>query len=247
MTALDLLPLYQAVADGSFAEHIDAHPELLQADAAEAARDDVRSALAAGRADIARVAATARALILLRLGDRAGALHSRLEADQALFLLADDLETYDQARQDALLVGGLALETESRSLPFRSWVLAADCAWFAADLAAQSQLPSAEERHLVALRDTCDALEAAGPLAEDPDERRWLERLASLVCAVANASMARVWPDDQALPVDALLRRLARAGASIPVDLLFDDAGGPGKAAQVAADLAELDARYGAG
>ena len=240
---MDLMPLYQATAKGELQQALDAAPDLVQKQTAEQAHADFVEASQAGRPDIAYVAATTAAFIHLRLGQREQALSDRFDAAQALFLVAEDLSAYDAARMEALQVGALALEIGAFALAFRSWVLVADCSWFALE-AAEPDNP--QGRLVQTLRDCADALEWAGRLPDLGEQSLWLERLASLVGVVADEGMSQVWSEDWSLEVDALLRRLAAGSEYLPVDLLFESTGGPAKVAQVAAMLSELESRYGA-
>lgn len=237
---MDLMPLYQATAKGELQQALDAAPDLVNPEAAEQAHSDFLGASEAGRPDIAYLIATTSAFIRLRLGQREQALSDRFDAAQALFLLADDAAANDAAREEALQVGALALEVQDSRLVFRAWVLAADSAWFACEAADLDKT-----RLLQALRDCADALDWAGRLPGPEEQQSWLERLASLVGVVAGEGMSRVWLEDQLLEADTLLRRVAAGAESLPVDLAFESSGGADKAAQIAALLAELEARYG--
>ncbi len=238
---MDLMPLYQATAKGELNDALAASPDLVREEVAEQAHADFIEANQAGRPDIAYVAATTAAFIRLNLGQREQALSDRLDAAQALFMLADDQPAYDAARGEALQVGALALEVRGVGLILRSWVLAADCAWFACE----GDAPD-EGRLIQALRDCADALDWAGRLPDAAEQQGWLERLASLVAAVAGEGMSRVWSQDWLLEADALLRRLAAGAENLPIALAYDSTGGPAKAAEVSALLSELETRYGA-
>ena len=240
---MDLMPLYQAVAGGELQQAIDADPDIVQEATAEQAHADFLGANQAGRPDIAYLAATTAAFIHLRLGQRERALADRFNATQALFLLADDAAAYDAARAEVLQVGAMALEIQEHTLVFRSWVLAADCGWFALD---SPEADNPQGRLVQTLRDCADALDWAGRLPDLTEQAGWLERLASLTGVAAGEGMSQVWSEDWLLEVDALLRRLAAGGEVLPVDLVFESSGGPAKAAQVAAMLSELESRYGA-
>ena len=243
---IDLTPLYTAVAEGTVADYLQAHPEMVDDTVAEAARADVRGASGAGRPDIMFVAATAAAFIFLRLGKQELALTSRLDAAQARFGIAETLDAYDVTRTDTLSTGAMGMEIGSAGLVFRSWVLAADCSWFASEVASDDVDPSAADRLIQALRDVADALESAGTIAGDPAQGNWLQRLASLLAVTAVAAMERYWPPERTLEVEALLRRLARGSENLPIELDFEGVGGAEKAAMVAAALAKLDERYSA-
>lgn len=238
---MNLLPLYKATAQGELSQALDAQPDLVQAETAEQARTDFQEANEAGRPDIAYLAAMTAAFIHLRLGLREPALTDRFNAAQALFMIAEEPPAYDEARAEALQVGALALEFGTAGLPFRCWVLAADCAWFACEAAGSDKV-----RLIQAIRDCADALLWAGRLTDAPEQDGWLERLASLTGAVAAQAMATVWPDEQLLETNTLLRRLARDSENLPVELAFESTGGADKAAQVSAMLADLESRYGA-
>ena len=238
---MDLMPLYQATAKGELLEALDADPDFVSVEAAEQAHADFVRAGQEGRPDIGYVAATTAAFIRMRLGQREAALSDRFDAAQALFLLADEPTAYDAARGEAMQVGALALEVQAFPLVFRCWVLAADCSWFGCDAAGIDR-----DRLVRALRDCSDALDWAGRLPDLGDQQRWLERLASLLGAVAGEGMSQVWPEDLVLETDSLLRRLSAGSDQLPVGLAFESTGGAAKAAQVAALLAELESRYGA-
>lgn len=238
---MDLMPLYKATAEGNLQQALDAEPDLIQEAAAAQAHDDFLGANEAGRPDIAYLAAMTAAFIRLRLGQRDRALADRLDAAQSLFMIAEEPGAYDGAREEVLQVGAFALELGSAALPFRCWVLAADCSWFACESAEPDPA-----RLIQALRDSVDALDWAGRLDDAEAQQAWLERLASLTGAVAGEGMSRVWPEEHMMVADALLRRLAAASENLPIDLAFESSGGAGKAAQVAALLSELESRYGA-
>lgn len=238
---MDLMPLYKATAEGTLQEALDAEPDLVQEAAAEQAHEDFAGASEAGRPDIAYLAAMTAAIIRLRLGQREQALSDRFDATQALFMIAEERPAYDTARTEALQVGALTLEFGTVGLPFRCWVLAADCSWFAWEAAEPDKA-----RLLQAMRDCADALQWAGRLTDAQGQLVWLERLASLTGVVAGQAMGTVWPDEQLLEADTLLRRLATGSDNLPVDLAFESVGGADKAAQVAAMLADLESRYGA-
>lgn len=247
MSGVNLKDLYASVADGTLGDYLDAHPELIDTAVAETARGDVLAATEAGRTDVVYVAATSAAFIYLRLGQRVEALTNQLDAMQALFMVAEDAEAYQRTRLAALTVGGQALEISAAAIAFRAQVLAADCAWFAAELVDRfgPEREEAEGRLLLALSDVADAAELSGPLADDPGQAGWIVRLASLLSAVAEAGMEQPWATERALPARTALRGLARAAEQLPLELSFDGAGGTEKSAQVASILAELDARHG--
>ena len=238
---MDLMPLYQATAKGELDEALAAQPDLIRDEVADQAHADFIGANEAGRTDIAYVAATTAAFIQLNLGQRDRALSDRLDAAQALFMLSEDPPAYDAARGEALQVGALALEIGDVGLILRSWVLASDCAWFACETSDND-----EARLIQSLRDCADSLDWAGRLPDAGAQQGWLERLASLVAAVAGAGMGKVWSQEWLLEADALLRRLAAGSDHLPIDLGFDTTGGPTKTAEFSAMLSELESRYGA-
>lgn len=238
---MDLIPLYQATADGELKQALDAQPELVSEEAAEQAHADFIGASEAGRADIAYLAATTGAIIRLQLGQREEALSERFGAAQALFLLAEDVPAYDNARAEAQEIGAHAVEIGALGLVFRCWVQVADCSWFAFDADPDDPRP----RLMQSMRDCADALDWAGRLPDLEEQDNWLERLASLVSVVSGEAMSRVWSEDL-LEADAVMRRLARGTEALPVDMAFESTGGVAKTAQVASLLSELESRYGA-
>lgn len=237
---MDLSPLYQATADGDLQSALDAHPELVVDEAAAQAHADFIQASEVGRPDIAYLAAMTGALIRVRLNQREQALSDRFDAAQALFLLAEDVSAYDAAREEARLVGAYAVDMRLFPLVFRCWVQIADCSWFAFD--ADDNDPG--ERLLQAMKDCADAMDWARRLPDPSGQALWLERLASLVSVVGGEAMSTAWPEDL-LEVDAVMRRLAEGAEALPVDMAFESTGGVGKTAQVAAQLSELESRYG--
>ncbi len=238
---MDLTPLYRATADGRPREYLQAHPDLLTTEAAQACRADFEAAAGAGRADVAWVAAMAASFILLAIGDGHASLDSRLDAVQVMFMVADDAAAYDAAREDALGIAALAAPVGASVVAFRSLVVAADCAFFAVQLTPDDALI------LRALDDVGTAAAAAAGLTDDPDQGGWMARLASLIGAVVSEATERVWTGGTDDHVDVALRRVAAGAQNLPLEMSFDGIGGDAKAAQVASALAELDARYGSG
>lgn len=243
---MDLTPLYESYSRGQAQAFFEAHPEYVRKDVAETARQDMRQAAQQGRADIMFLAASAAANIYLKLGDRGQALTNRLDALQALFMLSEAAAEYDNVRKQALELHEMARGISSRHVMFDSLVLAADCSWFSTDAAAAGQ----DERALTdrlerTLDDLLTALRAAGPLADDPAARVWVERLASILAISADAAMSESASYQQP-DLDRLLgqlRQLAVAADVLPVDMKFEGEG-PGKAAQVAVVLAQLESDF---
>lgn len=243
---MDLTPIYEFFSRGQSQAFFEAHPEYVRKDVAEAARQDMRQAAHQGRADIMFLAASAAAKIYLELGDRGQALINRLDALQALFMLCEAAAEYDNVREQALEVHEIARGISSGHVMFDSLVLAADCSWFSTEAAAASQ----DERALTdrlerTLDDLLTALRAAGPFADDPAARVWVERLASILAVSADAAMSESGSYQQP-DLDRLLgqlRQLAVAADVLPVDMKFEGEG-PGKAAQVAVVLEQLESDF---
>ncbi|MGY4771795.1 hypothetical protein ACXC9Q_33240 [Kribbella sp. CWNU-51] len=239
---MDLTPMYKALSKASGQSFFDANPEMVRSDVAETARADAIQAAQQGRPDIAFLASSAASIIYLSLGDRDGSLRNRLDALQALFMIATSVPDYDSVRQQALELDGVAREISSTHTSFRSLVLAADCSWFSADAAPADQPAEARDRQLTrALGDLLVALRAAEPLVDDPDERGWVERLASILAITADAAMANRWSQDED-ELDVVLRQVAGAADVLPLDLAFRDESG--KASAVAVVLEQLESRY---
>jgi hypothetical protein len=246
---VDLMPVYQELSKGQAGPFWDAHPDYVRPDVAETARQDALWAAEHDRADIMFLAASVAATVYLRLGDRNSALINRLDALQALFMLTEEQAGYDDVRNQALQLHEMAAQIPFQRVMFRSLVLAADCSWFAAEAGAETAgaetagTETAKETRLVrTLEDVLGALGAAGPVVDDPANRTWVERLASILSVSAQAAMSRFWPNRQT-ELDGLLRQLAVAADVLPVDLPFE-AEGPGKAAGVAVVLEQLESRY---
>lgn len=237
---MDLMPLYKATSEGILSQSLDAQPELVAEEVAVQAHEDFLQASQAGRPDIAYLAATTGAFIRLRLGQREQALSERFNAAQALFLLAEDVPTYESVRAEAQDIGAHAVEIGAFGLVFRCWVQIADCSWFAFD--ADSDDPP--QRLTQAMRDCADALDWAARLPDVGEQAAWLERLASLVSVVAGEAMSQVW-SQRGLEADAILRRMAAGTEVLPVDMAFESTGGVPKTAQVASLLSDLESRYG--
>lgn len=247
---MDLTPMYISLSKGQPRAFFDAHPEYMRQDVAEAARQDAMQAASQGRTDIMFLAASAAAMIYLNLGDRPRALINRLDALQALFMISEDEASYDDVRNQALELHELARGISFQRVIFRSLVLAADCSWFTTEAANAGRPGDAQGSRLVrTLDDVLMALRAAGPAADEPDDRIWLERLASILAVSAEAAMSEGWSnlqsdaDGRRGQLDHLLRQLAIAADVLPVDLRFE-AEGPGKAAAVAVVLEELESKY---
>lgn len=245
---MNLTPMYEALAKGQSRAFFSAHPEYVRKDVAEAAREDVRRAAHEGRADIMFLAASAAASIYLDLGDRPQSLINRLDALQALFMISEAETEYDTVREQALELHQMAREISSRQIVLGSLVLAADCSWFSTGAANSRQDTQAQADRLErTLDDVLAALYAAGPVAGDPGARVWVERLASILAISANAAMDAVgsWssgqPDTDRL--EGQLRQLAAAADVLPVDMKFEGEG-PGKAADVAVVLEQLESEF---
>jgi hypothetical protein len=248
--AVDLTPMYMSLSKGQSRAFFDAHPEYMRQEVAEAARQDAIQAAHQGHADITFLAASAAATIYLNLGDRTHALINRLDALQALFMLSEDEAAYDDVRKQALELHELAREISSQHVTFRSLVLAADCSWFTTEAATAGQPGNPlEPRTVRTLEDVLMALRAAGPVVDDPDDRIWIERLASILAVSAEAAMSETWnnvrsdADRLEQQLDRLLRQVAVAADVLPVDLRFEGEG-PGKTAAVAVVLEELESKY---
>jgi hypothetical protein len=238
---MDLMPMYEALSQGQ-RDFFQSHPQYLRPEVAEAAREDFKRAANQGQAGLAYHAAMAAATIYLRLGDRPNALLNRFDTLQMLFMGANDPDEYDDVRQQILEVHEMARGIDDERIAFRSLVLAADTAWFAAQAAAGGTLEGLEPRLVGTLQDVLAALGGVEAAAQQPDERVWVERLASLLAAAVDAAMSTYWRTAQD-DIDGLLPQLAAAADALPIDLTFEQEG-PQKQASVAAVLEDLERRY---
>lgn len=242
---MDLMPIYETLANGQPGLVFDAHPEYARKDIAEAARQDAVRAALEGRPDIMFLASSAAAMIYLKLGDRPQSLLSRLDALQALFMLSEAEADYDDVRDQALELHQMAREISSPRITLGSLVIAADCSWFSTDAVGDRDQSAQKDRLGRTLGDVLAALRAVGPLADDPAARVWVERLASIVAVSADAAMSEAGSDEQP-DMDPVLRQLAAAADVLPIDMKFEGHGS-GKAAGVAAVLEQLESRYRSG
>lgn len=246
---MNLAPMYEALSKGQSRAFFNAHPEYVRKDVAEAAREDMRRAAHQGRADTVFLAASGAAWIYLALGDRPQFLINRLDALQALFMISEAESEYGNVREQALELHQMAREISSQPIMFESLVLAADCSWFSTEAAKTRQDTQAQADRLErTLDDVLAALRAARPVSTDPDVRVWVERLASILAISANTAMSAVgsWSNQQPNPdpLEGRLRQLAAAADVLPVDMKFEGEG-PGKAADVAVILEQLESEFG--
>ena len=175
----------------------------------------------------------AAALAIRRSGDRRKALAAAFEHNQALFMLADAPESYQQVRASVAELVTKAREIEDPYLQLRLLGLSADCAYFAAQGAASDR----DRRQ--ALRLAMDDLLAAGATNSPAIDERFPSVFAGVVQAVREQS----WTDDAAGPIEPLLRQLAAvAERMVPSGY---QAGPPERTVRLTRELAELSGEFG--
>lgn len=239
---MDLDDLYRATAQGRTSEFLDSYPEFVTPEVARELREAFREAVA-DRPLFAEVAAAAAASVHLRLGNRAEAMTNQLDFLQIEFMKAQQRDEYAWVRDAALESSQRAAEISAPEIAFHARVLAADCAYFAA----QAGSDPGNEMFLTALRDTVEIMESLARGEYSPgNDKVWFERLVSMCGAVAGDAMGRYWPKGTDAQVKKLLIRLApTVDRVIPVDFAFHQAGNPEKTSQYAQVFTDLMDEYG--
>jgi hypothetical protein len=214
------------------------HAARLTPELATEARAVALQALQEQRGGAAMVAYYLAALINLRLGRREPALVSYLDYHQVRFMAANTLEAYAAVEHDAQEVARLAGQIGAHTLRGRGLVLAADAAYWAAEVAPPKDQDAKITSGLVLLA-------TAASEAHIELEGTWYDRtislLAALIAKVRGSVFLQVQDSEAAEP----LRRLAAwAEAHVPVE--YTVPGDSAKTNVVARELAWLSSHHGA-
>lgn len=213
-----------------------ANPEALEPAFIDEASDFALNAMRHGALPAALATYMLTTLIQMRRGNRKGALRSKLQEVEVLYMLAETPAAYEQAYELARMAIDKARGEDLPAVAFWGTGLAADSAYWCSTVVADAAV---RKRWLRAALEELTTIER--PPAVDESPGPW-ERFVSGLVAVYQTVTGEDWGPDQD-DITAALRELAALVERIvPVDYGFDD---PQKTAHVAHHLADLSARFG--
>lgn len=227
----------EEVAKGpdAMAAWIDQHPESHEAAFLDEAKRYATAAMQAGQFPAALAANVLVTTIHMHRGDREGALRSKLQEVEVLYMLAETEEAYEQAYDIALSLRRLAGEAGLAVPEFWATTLAADSAYWC------STVVAGDGQRRGWLRKALDLLRRTDPPAREDAAGPWSRFVSGLVATYQTVT-GEGWGADQDA-VTAELRELATlVERRIPADFAFDD---PQKTAHAAHHLSDLSARFG--
>lgn len=234
-----LIQLFQAVTGGPGAleKSLEQNKEEITPELASLARQAFKQAISERDGQTAMIAAILASRLYGQLGDRFNELRNQIDFCQMRFMGAQTADEYTQVRKQALQLTDMAKSIPSIPLAFESLTLAADCAFFASE---ESSGLDSDDHLVTSLQDLLSAIEYADQVEHDGV----FEKFVSLLTAVVNNSMSKLFLDPTQAKVDDLLRRLAPAvEKTVPVE--FEFAGDAEKTANTASVLTQLADRYG--
>jgi hypothetical protein len=214
------------------------------------AREVWKSEAKSGR-DIGRAlsAALAASLVYRAAGNEEQSLRTGFDFLQTLFMVANDLDSYQSTREQLLKLFSRAKTLGILDVAFEAATAAADCAYFAIELSADK----AKVPMLSALLEDIGIACAAARLCADCRTQRpaSFEKFVSLLVAgyqtiteaLANPSIADAWlatADKKAQFTAQMLLLAADSEALVPDDFHFVLHGEPEKSARAARILAEI-------
>jgi hypothetical protein len=204
-----------------------------------------------GRAIVASMAAH----VVYRLaGQEEQSLRAAFDCLQAWFMLANDLQAYTSTRQKLIELHDRAASLAIRDVAFEAMTTAADCSYFAAKGAADSEKPAILESLVTDLLAACEAARLCEKCRIDRPAS--FEKFVSLLVAsyetiqeaLTHFSISEAWLStaEKTSAHTERMRRLATAAeAVIPADLRFVLHREPEKSGHVARMLADLSSTFG--
>jgi hypothetical protein len=204
--------LYGEAARGRLGRFLDAHPDMVNAEVAEALSQDFRRAAEYGDLGTAVIAVRAGAEILDRIGAGQEAVRLQIDLLRLQVAAAGSVEEYTSLRDSALAVGARAQDRRWPAAQIECWLLAAECARRLADEAA----PAHRGDYLIAaLRDLADVSELVSEQPPGQQLHSHQLRLTEMLVDVPHAAYGVSWDESALLGLRALLKRAARASERI--------------------------------
>jgi hypothetical protein len=240
----ELMPLYQATAEGQGVIYLDHHPELVDHAVVTRVTADVSSCVRSQSFGDLQVITMTRSIVLGRLGDEHGSMSSMIDCQSAAFAVATTVDEYHQVHGALVDVSARCAQNGWPDLQWKALINAADCDWFASGEAEGGQ---GDADLIRGCHDLAQAFEVAGAHPELlADDQFTLQRSASLLGVLAGKAMSRVWLDAGNDGSAALRRLWTAADPVLPVDFAFDEQmGGAAKTSALAAVLTQLSDEFG--